>query len=78
MLDWKKLTAGTKKGAPNASNRAILSFLSEIFKLFPNEIPVLRYEPSKEKELVKDKLPEYADKRPTGEIAAPRSKSPWP
>ena len=51
MLDWKKLTAGTKKGAPNASNKAILSFLSEIFKLSPNDIPVLRYESSKEKEL---------------------------
>ena len=52
------LTAGAKKGAPNASNKTILSFLSEIFKLSPKDTPVLRYELFKEKELAEDRLPE--------------------
>ena len=38
--------------------KTILSFLSEIFKLSPKEIPVLRYELFKEKELAEDRLPE--------------------
>ena len=78
MLSWKKLTAGTKNGAPNASNKTILSFSSEIFKLSPKDIPVLINDSLREKEFSEDKLIEYADKKPTGEIAAPRSRRPWP
>ena len=48
------------------------------FKLSPKDNPVFIEELLKEKGFEEDKFSLYADKKPTGEIAAPKSSRPWP
>ena len=69
---------GKKNGAPNASKKAMFKSFKATFRLSPKDKPVLIEELLKEKEFEEDKFSLYADKKPTGEIAAPKSRRPWP